>query len=62
MDMEHYHEAVAAIVAATAGAWPELAPPDQVAAIRERYGLSWEDVARAAAEAARLFERRPSSN
>jgi hypothetical protein len=57
MTPEQNHEAIAAIMAAIAGAWPELAPPEQVAAIRERYGLSWEDVARAAAEAARLMSK-----
>jgi hypothetical protein len=56
MTLEQNHEAVAAIMAAIAGAWPEVVPPEQVTAIRERYSLSWEDVARAAAEAARLFE------
>jgi hypothetical protein len=54
---DRHHEAVAALMTAIAGAWPELAPPEQVAAIRERYGLSWEEVARAAAEAARLMSK-----
>ena len=51
-------ELTSAIMAAIVAAYPDLPPPEQIAAIRERYGATWDEVISAGDAAAALFEAR----